>query len=88
MLTDTNQQRIIVVHNDGYLWVNLLQTQTNKCVRNMQTILIQVSKANSLSDEEVKGLLQLGKITRVNIKKTKKVPTEEDNDLDNIITLE
>ena len=54
----------------------------------MQTILIQVSKANSLSDEEVKGLLQLGKITRVNIKKTKKVPTGEDNDLDNIITLE
>ena len=49
----------------------------------------QVAKANSLSEEEVKGMLQLGKITKVNIKKTKEVtkPTMEEEQ-DSVITLE
>ena len=48
-----------------------------------------MAKANSLSEEEVKGMLQLGKITKVNIKKTKEVtkPTMEEEQ-DSVITLE
>ena len=49
----------------------------------------QVAKANSLSEDEVKGMLQLGKVTKVNIKKTKEVlkPTMEEEQ-DSVITLE
>ena len=48
-----------------------------------------MAKANSLSEEEVKGLLQLGKVTRVNLKKAKEVTnTPMDADQDSVITLE
>ena len=47
-----------------------------------------MAKANSLSEEEVKGLVQLGKVTRVNLKKTKEVAEMMDNDQDSVITLE
>ena len=50
---------------------------------------LQVAKANSLSEEEVKGLVQLGKVTRVNLKKTKEVAELlMDDDQDSVITLE
>ena len=64
-------------------------------VTRASSIYKQVAKANSLSDEEVKGLLQLGKVakglevTKVNIEKTREVPTKPvDNDQDSVITLE
>ena len=41
-----------------------------------------------MSEEEVKGLVQLGKVTRVNLKKTKEVAELMDNDQDSVITLE
>ena len=41
-----------------------------------------------MSEEEVKGLVQLGKVTRVNLKKTKEVAEMMDNDQDSVITLE
>ena len=47
-----------------------------------------MAKANSLSEEEVKGLVQLGKVTRVNLKKTTEVAELMDNDQDSVITLE
>ena len=52
-------------------------------------VQLQVAKANSLSEEEVKGLVQLGKVTRVNLKKTKEVAALlMDDDQDSVITLE
>ena len=54
-------------------------------------VYLQVAKANSLSEEEVKGLLKLGKITRVNITKVTKEVTQEVTtpmEEDNVITLE
>ena len=64
-------------------------------VTRASSIYKQVAKANSLSDEEVKGLLQLGKntkglvVTKVNIEKIREVPTKPvDNDQDSVITLE
>ena len=47
-----------------------------------------MAKANSLSEEEVKGLVKLGKVTKVDLKKTKEVAELMDNDQDSIITLE
>ena len=42
-----------------------------------------------MSEEEVKGLVQLGKVTRVNLKKTKEVAELlMDDDQDSVITLE
>ena len=59
--------------------------------KNLILVYLQVAKANSLSEEEVKGLLKLGKITRVNITKVTKEVTQEVTkpmEEDNVITLE
>ena len=77
---------LFVTHTE-YLWTCLF------CAQKICFYLIlfesQVAKANSLSEEEVKGLLQLGKVTRVNLKKAKEVTkTPMDADQDSVITLE
>ena len=41
-----------------------------------------------VAEEEVKGLVQLGKVTKVNLKKSKEVTKMMDNDQDSVITLE